>query len=262
MSCPSSDDFSVSFASCSTFVGRQRDIQILTEAWKVHRIFGIYGICSVGKSRLAQELIKIVTKDMHHLTYIYVDARGLTTASALYTHLCIALGLKPRDDCDSCSWITHVLRAIKINYDTNFVTLFDNTEDYQDGVVCDSFLQLCTTLAQHCKNIKIIITSTTKAQFRELQGLYFTYELLPLLPLETLELLRFSAPNVDLGEHRDDIANVSEGLPLLVLMIGSEMSEDEGLLTPADMVELLRSGRLKALSREFYPEEDRVGKSI
>lgn len=50
------------------------------------------------------------------------------------------------------------------------------------------------------------------------------------------------------------------GLPLVLLMVGSEMTAEEGMITPQEMVEFLTDCRLSALSRENYPENDRVGK--
>ena len=50
------------------------------------------------------------------------------------------------------------------------------------------------------------------------------------------------------------------GLPLVILMVGSELTADDGLIEPRDMVEFLTECRLQALSREYYPAEDRVGR--
>ena len=51
-----------------------------------------------------------------------------------------------------------------------------------------------------------------------------------------------------------------EGLPLVILMVGSELTAEIGEIKPIEMVEFLTECRLHALSRENYPEEDRVGK--
>ena len=51
------------------------------------------------------------------------------------------------------------------------------------------------------------------------------------------------------------------GLPLIILMVGCELSEDDRLIDVHEMIELLSDCRLKALSREFYPPEDRIGKN-
>ncbi|KAH3854913.1 hypothetical protein DPMN_097474 [Dreissena polymorpha] len=41
-------------------------------------------------------------------------------------------------------------------------------------------------------------------------------------------------------------------------MIASELRENRGMLSPKDMTQLLTECRFPILSREFYPEEDRV----
>ncbi|KAH3777917.1 hypothetical protein DPMN_179366 [Dreissena polymorpha] len=56
------------------------------------------------------------------------------------------------------------------------------------------------------------------------------------------------------------MVKITEGLPLLILMIASELREQRGMLTPKYMAQLLADCRLPILSREFYPEEDRVCK--
>ena len=48
----------------------------------------------------------------------------------------------------------------------------------------------------------------------------------------------------------------------MILMVGSELTAEEGEIEPKEMVEFLTECRLHALSRENYPEEDRVGKFI
>ena len=53
-----------------------------------------------------------------------------------------------------------------------------------------------------------------------------------------------------------------EGLPLVILMVASELTTEEGEIEPKEMVEFLTECRLHALNRENYPEEDRVGKFI
>ena len=47
----------------------------------------------------------------------------------------------------------------------------------------------------------------------------------------------------------------------MILMVGSELTSEEGLIQPKDMVEFLTDCRLQALSRENYSQDDRVGMS-
>ena len=71
-------------------------------------------------------------------------------------------------------------------------------------------------------------------------------------------MLQTVAPSVALGKFESSIIKLSEGLPLLLLMIGAELEEDDGI-TPEDMAEMLASFRLRALSWKYYPEEERIG---
>ncbi|KAK3606708.1 hypothetical protein CHS0354_013869 [Potamilus streckersoni] len=76
--------------------------------------------------------------------------------------------------------------------------------------------------------------------------------------LESKKLLTAVAKSVDFGEHLDKIVELCGGLPLVLLMVGSELETDERMLKSEEMVELLTECRLRALSREFYPKEDRI----
>ncbi|XP_060594579.1 uncharacterized protein LOC132748925 [Ruditapes philippinarum] len=111
-------------------------------------------------------------------------------------------------------------------------------------------------MVEKCKNV---ITSTTQVQFSKLGRVYCSQELLPLNETDARQLLKNVTEEIDLGDYESAMITLSEGLPLLILMIGSELTEDAGMITPKNMVDLLLTCRLKALSREFYPEEDRVG---
>ena len=64
------------------------------------------------------------------------------------------------------------------------------------------------------------------------------------------------------GIYLDKIAELCGGLPLALLMTGSELEQDDGLLDPCDMVELLNKCRLKVLSQDLYPIQERIGKLV
>lgn len=256
------DEFDADIGVEANFVGRADDIQKLNENFNRHRIFGIFGLRSVGKSRLVREYIKKHVKQERQV--IIVDCREIVDIASLYTSLCVNLQVEPNpNDVAAGEWVKTIVNVVHCNENNSFLFLFDNTEDYQDNNVLmrDSFLTLCTTLVRRCFNVKIFITSTTRVQFSQLHRVYYSHELLPLKRSDALELLQseLEGCGVKLGEYSRAIIQLSQGLPLLILMIASELREDGGMLTPKDMVELLSSCRLKSLSREFYPEEDRVG---
>ena len=246
----------------SDFVGRENDLEKLRKYWEVSNIFGIFGIRSVGKSSLVKEFLKRnISADAK---LIHIDVRMQPDIVSLYANICAAIGLHfDQHSTNLDRWIYDIVSFLKSSLDNLFVFFFDNTEDYQDAdnpSAGPSFLRLCTSMIESCKHVKVLITSTTQIQFTRLNRDYCRHELLPLNETETKKLLKNVTLGIDLGNYENALVTLSEGLPLLILMIGSELTEDAGMITPKDMVDLLLQCRLKTLSREFYPEEDRVGK--
>lgn len=253
------DDFDISTET--DFIGREKDLCRLQKAWKSHKIFGIFGLRSVGKSRLVEEFLN--KKKAQNFAVIKVDLKLQTDINSLYAIICAELRLEPeKQSIETDRWIHHICESFAKTNGRQFIFFFDNSEDFQESKgehIRDAFLSLCTHLVRICKNVKVIITSTTRVQLSQLKKAFFVHEVLPLNPAETSQLLKSVTPGIDLGEYADALVELSEGLPLLILMIGSELTEDDGMITPKDMVEFLLEYRLRSLSREFYPEEDRVG---
>ncbi|XP_053396231.1 uncharacterized protein LOC123550891 isoform X2 [Mercenaria mercenaria] len=252
------DDFDVDIEA--DFIGREADLKKLYIAWGEHRAFGIFGLRSVGKSRLMKEFL--TRYKSREDVIVNVDVKPLSNISSLYSHICIKLGIETEATAhESDRWIHHIVKDLVKRSDESFILVFDNTEDYiefKGTATRDSFLSLCAHVIKRCSNVKIILTSTTRVQFAQLGNAYFSCKVLPLKRSETRRLLRSVTLGTDLGDYEDSIVTLSEGLPLLTLMIGSELTENDGMLTPEDTVECLLTSRLKTLSREFYPKEDRV----
>jgi hypothetical protein len=246
------------------FVGRENDLEKLHKESEVCRIVGIFGIKAVGKSRLVEEYLKRFKPD--GVKVIHIDIKLMPDIVSLYRNICTALELDfDQESTGSDQWIHNIVLFLNSVPGNQFLFFFDNTEDYQDTEnlnISSSFLKLCTTMIEKCRNVQIFITSTTQVQFSKLGRVNYSHELLPLNETEARQLLENVTPKIDLGDYESALITLSEGLPLLILMIGSELTEDEGMITPNNMVNLLLTGRLKALSREFYPEEDRVGKVV
>jgi hypothetical protein len=246
------------------FVGRENDLEKLHKESEVCRIIGIFGIRSVGKSRLVKEYLKRFKPD--GVKVIHIDIKLMPDVVSLYLNICAALELVfDQKSAGSDQWIYDIVLFLNSAPGHEFLFFFDNTEDYQDTEnlnICSSFLKLCTTMVEKCKNVRIFITSTTQVQFSKLERVYYSHELPSLNEIEARQLLKNVTSEIDLGDYESALITLSEGLPLLILMIGSELTEDAGMITPNNMVNLLLTGRLKALSREFYPEEDRVGKVL
>jgi hypothetical protein len=194
---------------------------------------------------------------------IHIDIKLMPNIVSLYSNICAALELLfDQASTGSDQWIHNIVLFLNSVPRNEFLFFFDNTEDYQDTKslnICSSFLRLCTSIVEKCQNVQIFITSTTQVQFSKLGRVYCSHELVPLNETEARQLLKKVTSEIDLEDYESALITLSEGLPLLILMIGSELTEDAGMITPNNMVDLLLTGRLRALSREFYPEEDRVG---
>ncbi|KAL4232475.1 hypothetical protein ACF0H5_007167 [Mactra antiquata] len=238
------------------FVGRRAELLRLEKAYATHRLFGIFGMRSVGKSRYVKEFLR-----SREIKTIYVELRLINSLNMLYSNICAQIGEEPITSVvETTNWLSHLLASlIYVSREETIVLNFDNAEDAIEGSFGDDLMLILSYVMKNCKNVKIFISSTTRVQFSQLHKIFYSIELPPFSKQESLELLQIVADEVDLGEYSDAIVNLSEGLPLVLLMIGSTLKEDDGLFTPEDMVELLVNSRLETLSNEFYPKEDRVG---
>ncbi|KAL4235350.1 hypothetical protein ACF0H5_006985 [Mactra antiquata] len=241
--------------SCQ-FVGRLHDFQTLDKYWSGNRLFGIYGIRAVGKSRFVEEYLK--TKECGVTN---VDLVGTQQTNSAYTILCAALHIEPSNDADDGQiWIAPLLEHLNdCSEEKPTVIVFDNAEDIIEGPTKDSFMSMISEVVKNCEKVKIFITSTTRVLFTQLGKVYTSQKLEPLSQADTEELLKFAAPNVDFGPYRNVIIELSEGLPLLILMIGSELTAVSRQISVREMVNLLLNCRLEALSHVQYSDEYRVG---
>ncbi|XP_045214891.2 uncharacterized protein LOC123564985 [Mercenaria mercenaria] len=172
--------------------------------------------------------------------------------------MCASLHVEPDYQATaSVKWIKHLTEELKkVSNEKQLAVLFDNAEDTIESTFKDSLLSLIVAVARQCPWVKVLITSTTKIQFSQLRKIYCLHEMKPMRYTESKLMLRSIAPDVDLGAYGDVIVELSEGLPLLILMIGAEMKIN--LITPEQMVNLLLLSRLETLSKDCYPVEDRV----
>ena len=251
------------------FVGREAELKRLEAAWKRHAIFGIFGVRAVGKSRFVKQFLKRNGSNYGlktNVNMIKINLKMFETTIGTLIHLIYSsLGIMPdKDAINNGKWKEHLVsEVVKKLTDLQCLLLwFDNAEDALDldRQVHDQLLSLCVTLVQHCRGIKIIITSTTKFLFTQIRNAYFQLELNPLTQSEVIQLLKQVSPDVEFGEFAGPIAEQCEGLPLLVTMTASELSEDNGMVNPEEMFDLLLENKLRVLSREYYPEEDRIGR--
>ncbi|XP_052817045.1 uncharacterized protein LOC128243355 [Mya arenaria] len=236
------------------FVERNTEISKLDKEWAEHRIFGIYGLRAIGKSCFVAQFLKT-----RGFASIMCECSTIPTQGSLCSLLCSKLGIIPGKIVpESDAWIEHICEALQ-DQESDITVVFDNAEDTIEGPAGDTFLHLCDAIVEHCTNVQVIITSTTRVLFPRHSQVYFSLELPPLGPKESFELFTVAAPGVALGSYADALIELCEGLPLLILLTAAELQADGGFIAPADMVQLLLECRLETVSNSlFYPKGDEV----
>ena len=253
------------------FIGRRDELKKLNQGWAKYAVFCIFGIRSVGKSKLVSEFLQIQANKLNkvdeseNVTHpgrllFHLDLRVNPDLQSLYSNLCAWLQVLPQHDATKSGvWSAHIIREFCKNQrykETNFVLFFDNAESIIEGQESDEFLSFIVSLIRKCKNVKTFLTSTTKVQFAQDGRAVFSHDLLPMSRTDSLSLLTSVAPCVDLRECKDAIIKLSEGIPLLLLMIGAELSDEEHPMSPEKMVELLSKCRLQTFTETDYSKRE------
>lgn len=236
------------------FVGRKDILDRIEAQWDRYRLFGIYGLRSVGKTRLTQKIIHNNKKLDAETTNIWIDLRKSSSLRRIYLHLCEKLNIQNifENDDDLLAEICKKLDTRK----TTFI-VFDNSEGVIDNPeMYIKFKDITEFILQCCNGVKIFVTSTSDPEFT---GDYVsTVDVPSLSEMESKELLRNAAPSVDFGDYLQDIVTYCEGLPLALLMIASELEDKmSSIYSPEDIVtNFTKTSRLQVLSGEFYPKEE------
>lgn len=254
----------MAFADDVPFIGREKFLADLNSRWENNNILCIHGLRSVGKTRTLfrfiqwkQEDLKLQVSIDQIFQLLYVDLRTINTFEAICSNLLAQLHIELRHRSRSLSYIvTEITDAVRKSPDFTFVIIFDNAEDAIENEEAGPLLGLCTKLVKRCKNIKIILTSTTKPSYAEVAEGYASLELVPLTNSESASLLRHLTESVDYGDKFDPIVTLCEGLPLVISMVASEIA---GGVSPSQMEEFLTDCRIEALSKENYTADKRVG---
>ena len=255
-------EYSAFAPRCIPFVGRVTDFQTFGTLWVDSRICTVHGLRAVGKSYFVREFLRKT-----ECRVLNCDLSCVDCVDSLYTILMTSIENAPLQNLTIKNrWISHfTFRLARYSKDTACVVFLNNAENSFDGLLGDHVFALCTTIVRKCPNVKVVVTSTKKIGFAELGRVYFTYELKPLRHSESKDLLKLVAPDVDFSVYCDAIAELCEGIPLLIVMIGSEMQyqmcKEKGGITPEQGVELLLQSRLKSWSGDCKTkDENMVGK--
>ena len=246
------------------FVGRKHYLAELRDAYQRYPVTSVCGLKTVGKSRLVSEFLS--SDDFHNehidCCIIHTDMHHHGDKESLYSYLCSKLDVFPfQYAVKTNDWIHHIVHTVQKNIDQEYLIVFDNAEDAVEEKIYDGFMNLVHSLIKHCTNMKIIVTSTTNLLLATLGRSHYVIELWSLQPFEARQLLEQVTPGVEIEENEmKALVELSDGLPLLLLMIGSELTDPDRGISPAQMVEMLAEFRLEATSRECYPPERRAGR--
>ena len=254
------------------FVGREHNLKELRGAFLRYSVISVCGLKTVGKSRLVSEFLQVeIRRDgCKKVRIMSVDMHHHGNTESLYLQLCSDMKVVPIPDAaKSDDWIHHLVLSIQQNTDTDenpgceLVIVFDNAEDAVEEKIYPGFVNFIHSLTKHCNNVKIIVTSTTDIFLSTLGRTHCPIELRPLLPFEARQLLEQVTSGVEIeAVEMKALVELSDGLPLLLLMIGSELTDPDRGISPAQMVEMLAEFRLEATSRECYPQDRRAGRLI
>lgn len=246
------------------FVGRTLDFLSLDNerTTRICRIFCVHGIRCIGKSRFILEYLVRRSE-----RFLRIDLKTIDNVDSLYSVIITRLHAWPRPYAtETNKWIEHILDTLKEESESKRLSLFlDNAESAFDDEHNVPLFDVCQEVIKACPHVLIFLTSTKRIHFAELGRVYCSYELKPLKPSESLELFRAAAPELDLGEFTDKIIELSEGIPLLILMICQEFrcNTDRGdnnttQITPEQMVSLLLDSRLRGVGQDYFPEDENV----
>ncbi|KAH3697963.1 hypothetical protein DPMN_085476 [Dreissena polymorpha] len=236
-----------------TFVGRKEEIRTFNEHLTQYKLIGLFGLRAVGKSCFIHEVLKL--KEEYHQI---LNLKTVQHVEDIYSIICASLHSQPFPLSSERSWIVHLIDLI--NNLSDCVLVFDNAENVIEGHHCDTFLYLCSELTQQCDHTKVVITSTTRVDFPSLRTSYFVHELKPLSHDDSKTLFNAVAPTVSLAMFENAILDLSEGLPLLIIVIAGALEQEKDLITVEDMVELLLESRLETLCTESGTGSLHVGR--
>ncbi|KAK3577004.1 hypothetical protein CHS0354_006015 [Potamilus streckersoni] len=116
----------------------------------------------------------------------------------------------------------------------------------------------------------VFITSTVQLRYGQIAPTVHKIEMDPLstesagdLLLKTIELtsndnMGNKAAREHLGPYLQPIALLSEGIPMAVIVTGTQLTENNFFINPKDMLTVLIFSRMYTLSPEFFPKEDNM----
>lgn len=92
--------------------------------------------------------------------------------------------------------------------------------------------------------MKIIVTSTVRFRMLQMRHAFYQLEVSTMTHSETIQLLRQDATDIDLGYSGEVLAALCRGMPNAALTITAELKENNNLLHPNEMADILRDKQM------------------
>lgn len=240
---------------CYKFFGRDVEIQklyqVMTNSQKL--VVQIFGLRQVGKSRLMLQLMKLLKQEKGYRCCYHKTRKGGESFLASLRN-CLVMNDKTHTH-GAEHLVTQFVECAKAKHIETYVFFLDdvNTDDDLKNFLKDA--------AVSCENVKFVLTTTDKMSV--ISPIIESLEVGPLDDTAMTQLVHEVVGTV-VDSKEDEvfiraIARLCEGMPVAALLMGTEMTEDYGLMTPSDILELLLQNRISALSPDAYPSSDRIG---
>ncbi|XP_041351355.1 uncharacterized protein LOC121370285 [Gigantopelta aegis] len=245
-------------------MGRQVLFAELREACRKHRIVGVTGMTSVGKSFTVQQFLE--EWDMENdaskgssITIDLEDIRDWSEFTRMMSHR--AWWVSTADDSDSDdddeeqAWYLNF--AVNVCQANIRFIFFDNAQNIL-LIAQDKFDEMCLSVLKGSPDCRLIYTSDYSASLDKVQEEHHQLELQPLTEEESACLLAQAAPSVPFDRHLRRIADKCGGLPLALLFTACELETSPAGITTEDLDVIFSEMGIKTFCQESYADRERV----
>ncbi|XP_064621392.1 uncharacterized protein LOC135484151 [Lineus longissimus] len=245
------------------FVGREDELHELITAWNDGKlIFGIFGNKSIGKTRLVNELLRrlgLSDENVYRLDY-----SGVNTLNGMMEET--KRGLHIMEDLQERTWTKRIAVELKKRVERDphkdlvvFIKHYGDVDEITE--LKNEFVKLCDIVKVNNKRIRVVLTSTPKIRFAQLQTLYKSLNLWKKLSDDESKMLLRSLlrdSQVELGKYEETIIRLCEGLPHSLMIVANDLKEEDGMVEPEHIALLLQLERLNSLSPEHYAKDEQM----
>ncbi|XP_052808234.1 uncharacterized protein LOC128237076 [Mya arenaria] len=272
----------VHHCSPCSLVGRDTDLKALLRHTKLkagYRLIQINGSEKVGKSRVIKELIRRIQSDddcERKLLYqdVNLDVQCNFSQKSWVKNMCKSFGKnfqaveQKLSDQRVCEFFKEWFIDVVAEQDENVLLFLDNVDSFMKSPLKDNFLDFLNMSLSECSRLQIVLTTSIKLKLT--QKTVIDHEVRPLGDDAVMCLLHEVTNNYykdceleDREMHNDyleGVARLCEGRPQIAITAGVLLLEDDYLLEPRELLELMISCRRRCLSPYNCPSDERMEK--